>query len=406
MEKLYEPAPKVPLCIIGFGPGDEALLTDKAKNVINAAQKILSTGRISGVDERIQDLNLVELMAELKNKADVGTAVLVSGDCGFFSAARNIVRDFSDLYEIELIPGIGSIQYLSAKIKIPYDDAALVSLHGRNVNIVPKVAYNKKVFALTGGPNSAQEVCRKLCRYGLCDVNVSVGERLSYTDEQITSGKAVELQDMCFNELSVMYIENPLAVNPHTPLYDSDFVRGDIPMTKEEIRWLSISKLGVSPQDIVYDIGAGTGSVSVEMARKAFDGFVYAIEIKEEACDLIRKNIVKHGAFNIEVIHGQAPDALEGLPAPSKVFIGGSSGNMDGILEKLILLNPGVKIAVNAITLQTLNQAIAGFEKYGLNDTDIIYANIAKSKKTGAYDIMMAQNPVFIITGMRGKSHE
>jgi precorrin-6Y C5,15-methyltransferase (decarboxylating) len=271
---------------------------------------------------------------------------------------------------------------------------------------VPKVAYNKKVFALTGGANSVQDVCRTLCRYGLGDVNVSVGERLSYSDERITSGKAVELQDMCFNELSVMYIENSSVVNPHTPLYDSDFIRGDIPMTKEEIRWLSISKLGISPQDIVYDIGAGTGSVSVEMARKAFDGFVYAIETKEEACDLIRKNITRHSAFNIEVIHGQAPDALEGLPAPGKAFIGGSSGNMDGILEKLIFLNPDIKIVVNAITLQTLNQAIAGFEKYGLTCTDIICVNIARSKKTGVYDMMMAQNPVFIITGMRGVGHE
>jgi precorrin-6Y C5,15-methyltransferase (decarboxylating) len=175
-------------------------------------------------------------------------------------------------------------------------------------------------------------------------------------------------------------------------------------MTKEEIRWLSIQKLGISPTDTVYDIGAGTGSVSVEMARKAFDGFVYAIETKEDACALIRQNITKHGAFNIEIVHGEAPTVLDSLPVPDKAFIGGSSGNMDGILEKLTNLNPEIKIVVNAITIQTLNQAIEGFTQYGLTDTDIICVNIAKSKKTGHYDMMMAQNPIFIISGKRDKT--
>jgi precorrin-6Y C5,15-methyltransferase (decarboxylating) len=394
MEKLH---------IIGYGPGDENLLTEKAKNAMTVAKRILSTSRISGTDERIHGLGLTELMAELKNSTGEETAVLVSGDSGFFSVAKTIVKDFSSIYEIEVIPGIGSIQYFSAKIKTPYDDAVLVSLHGRSGNIVPKVAYNKKVFALTGGVNSAKEICHTLNKHGLGDVRVSIGERLSYPDERILHATAVELQETDFDELTVLYIENPSAVNPHTPLSDSTFLRGEIPMTKEEIRWLSIQKLGVSPSDIVYDIGAGTGSVSVEMARKAFDGFVYAVEKNEDACTLVRQNIAKHGTFNIEIIHGEAPSSLEGLPVPDKAFIGGSSGNMDGILQKLISLNPGIKIVVNAITIQTLNQAIEGFTRYGITDTDIICVNIAKAKKTGPYDMMTAQNPVFIITG-RGDS--
>jgi precorrin-6Y C5,15-methyltransferase (decarboxylating) len=390
MEKLF---------IIGYGPGDESLLSEKAKNAVKAAKRVLSTSRISGADERIHGLSLTELMSELKNFIDVETAVLVSGDTGFFSAAKTIIKDFSELYKIEVIPGIGSIQYFSAKIETPYDDAVFVSLHGRNGNIIPKVAYNKKVFVLTGGTNNAREICRTLCMYGLGDVHVSIGERLSYPDERILHATAVELQETDFDELTVLYIENPSAVNPHLPLSDSSFLRGDIPMTKEEIRWLSIQKLSISSTDIVYDIGAGTGSVSVEMARKAFDGFVYAVEKNKGAYDLVRQNIAKHGAFNIEIIHGEAPTALEGLPAPDKAFIGGSSGNMDGILQKLINLNPSIKIVVNAITIQTLNQATECFTQYGITDTDIICVNIAKSKRTGHYDMMTAQNPVFIISG-------
>jgi precorrin-6Y C5,15-methyltransferase (decarboxylating) len=266
------------------------------------------------------------------------------------------------------------------------------------------VSYSKKVFALTGGVNNVREICRALCKYGLGNVRVCVGERLSYSNERILNATAAELQETDFDELTVVYIENTLAVNPHTPLSDISFIRGEIPMTKEEIRWLSIQKLVIIPTDTVFDIGAGTGSVSVEMARKAFDGFVYAIETKEEACDLVRQNRAKHGAFNIEIIHGEAPSVLEGLPIPDKVFIGGSSGNMDGILKKLTGLNPGISIVVNAITIQTLNQTLEGFENYGMTDTDIICVNIAKSRRTGDYDMMMAQNAVFIISG-RSDAH-
>ena len=397
MEKLH---------IIGYGPGDETQLTGKAKHVLNTARRILSTGRIGGANERFEGLTLTELLETLKQSVDGETAVLVSGDCGFFSVARTIVRDFSDLYEIELIPGIGSVQYLSAKIKIPYDDALLVSLHARNGHIVPKVAYNKKIFALTGGTHSVREICRTLCGYGLGHVRLCVGERLSYPDEQITSATAAALLDKNFDELAVVYIENPSAADPHVPLPDSAFTRAEIPMTKEEIRWLTIQKLGIGPTDTVYDIGAGTGSVSVEMARKAFDGFVYAIDSNENACALIRENRTKHGAFNIKIVHGEAPPALDGLPVPDKAFIGGSSGNMDGILKKLTSLNPGIKIVVNAVSVQTLNQAVEGFEKYYLSGTDIVCVNIARTKRTGPYDMLTALNPVFIISGQGGGSRE
>ena len=386
MERLY---------IIGSGPGDEAMLTDRAKNVLKTSRRVLNT----------REMSLAGLMSELKNAEKGTTAVLVSGDCGFFSMAKTMIRAVSDFYEIEVIPGIGSIQYLSAKIKVPYDDAVLFSLHGRSGNMVAKAAYNRKIFALTGrtsvGENSVSDICRKLCRYGLEGVEVVVGERLSYADERITSGKACELKDMVFDGLSVIYIENASAVNPHIPLYDSVFIRGEVPMTKEEIRWLSIQKLGVSPQDVVFDIGAGTGSVSVEMARKAFDGFIYAIESKEGACTLIRENAAKHGAFNIEIVSGEASGVLKGLPKPDKAFIGGSSGNMVSILEKLTAMNPNIKIVANAITIQTLNQIVESFEKYGFTEREIICINIAKSRRLGDYDMMMAQNPVYIITGER-----
>ena len=447
MEKLY---------IIGAGPGSVDLLTESAKATLKSARRVLNT----------RETPLRELLAELNVAGKGATAALVSGDSGFYSIAKKIINEYSHLYDIEVLPGISSIQYFCAKIKTTYDDAVIVSLHGRDVNIVAKAAYNKKVFALTGAgsqikprtDNSAQldasssmhlnvsnpaqsgasnlaklsasspvqsgagsqaqpftaalttggngrsvrDICRELCAHGLGGVTVSVGERLSFPDERIIKGKAFELLDMEFNALSVVLIENPAAVNPHAPLCDGDFIRGGPPMTKEETRWLSIQKLGITPGDVVYDVGAGTGSVAIEMARKAFEGFVYAVEVNEAACALIRENAAKHGAFNMEMVCGLAPDVFERLPPPDKAFIGGSSGKMDEILGKLVELNPCVKIVANAVTLQTLNQVMACMAKHGFADTGVICQNIAKSVKAGGYDLMTAQNPVYVISGTGG----
>ncbi|MCL2045503.1 MAG: precorrin-6Y C5,15-methyltransferase (decarboxylating) subunit CbiT [Oscillospiraceae bacterium] len=382
MDKLY---------IIGMGPGSDDMLTDRGKIILETADRVLNSREIS----------LADLMVSLRDTIKGETALLVSGDSGFYSVTKTILRDFGDIYDIEVIPGIGSIPYFAAKIKTSYDDAVLISLHGTKDNIIPKVAYNNKVFALTGGENTIAAICRKLSSSGLGDVKVSVGERLSFPEERVLISTAAQLEQEEFDSLSVICIENPDAVNPYISLKDSDFTRGDTPMTKEEVRWLSILKLGVAAGDTVFDIGAGTGSVAVEMARKATDGFVFAIEVKEEACDLIRENARKHGAFNLEVIHGEAPEVLANLPAPDKAFIGGSSGNMDGIIEALLKLNPNVKITANAITLQTINEIITCFEKFELVNTDITCVNIAQGRRVGSYDMMMAQNPVYIITGAR-----
>jgi precorrin-6Y C5,15-methyltransferase (decarboxylating) len=397
MEKLY---------IIGFGPGDETLWTEKAKNIIQSADRILTTNRIGRDIKNAQNCTLSQLTTELENKIKGVTAVLVSGDCGFFSVSKTIVRDFSKQYDIELISGISSVSYLSAKLSVPYDDAVICSMHGKNEQIAAKVSYNKKVFALTGGEFKAHDICRILHKSGLPGIKVIIGEKLSYPDERIVEGTAEKLKGFIFDDLSVMYIENNLYVNPHLPLRDEDFIRGDIPMTKAETRWLSISKLGILPSDIVYDIGAGTGSVSIEMARKAFDGFVYAIETKKEACELIEQNKIKHGAYNLEIIHAMAPDKIDNLPKPDKVFIGGSSKNLPEILNLLHFKNPSVKIVSNAVTLQSVGQIITEYENLGFVDIDIICVNIAKSKKINNYDMMTAQNPIYIITGQGVNANE
>ncbi|MEG0692248.1 MAG: precorrin-6Y C5,15-methyltransferase (decarboxylating) subunit CbiT [Oscillospiraceae bacterium] len=201
-----------------------------------------------------------------------------------------------------------------------------------------------------------------------------------------------------FDNLCVMLIENTAYQNSHKTLYDADFVRAKVPMTKESVRNLSIAKLNIMPTDVVYDIGAGTGSVSIAMAYRASESLVYAIEKEEDAVSLIHQNKQKLGAHNLSIINAKAPEGISDLPPPNKVFIGGSSGNLEQIFTVVLNKNPAVKIVVNAITLQTLNETVSCFESRGI-ETDILCVNISTAQKVGRYDMMKSQNPVYIISG-------
>lgn len=177
---------------------------------------------------------------------------------------------------------------------------------------------------------------------------------------------------------------------------DEWFIRGEIPMTKSEVRAVSVSRLELQTNSIVYDIGAGTGSVSVEAALRVPNGHVYAFEQKEEGCALIRANAEKAGLTNLTVVPGKAPESLAGYPAPDRVFLGGSSGNMEEILDLVTELNPAVQLVINVIALESLNQAMAWFQKKGW-EPEVVCMQVSRAAKRGPYHMMQAQNPIYIL---------
>lgn len=177
---------------------------------------------------------------------------------------------------------------------------------------------------------------------------------------------------------------------------DEWFIRGEIPMTKSEVRAVSVSRLELQTNSIVYDIGAGTGSVSVEAALRVPKGHVYAFEQKEEGCALIRANAEKAGLTNLTVVPGKAPESLAGYPAPDRVFLGGSSGNMEEILDLVTELNPAVQLVINVIALESLNQAMAWFQKKGW-EPEVVCMQVSRAAKRGPYHMMQAQNPIYIL---------
>ncbi|TZE81903.1 precorrin-6Y C5,15-methyltransferase (decarboxylating) subunit CbiT [Calorimonas adulescens] len=179
---------------------------------------------------------------------------------------------------------------------------------------------------------------------------------------------------------------------------DEYFVRGNVPMTKEEIRILSISKLRLKEDSVIWDIGAGTGSVSVEAALISKRGVVYSIEKEEEGIKLINENIKKFNVENIVVVAGLAPDVLLDLPSPDRIFIGGAGDKMYQTFKTALtkLKRDGI-IVVNGITLDTAYSAHRYF-KQNKYKVETICVNISVSKEAGNKTMMIARNPVYIIT--------
>ena len=386
------------LTIIGVGPGREEFLTQKAAELIRTAKVIFAPDRIfdslSFLNPGIEAMpfsKILERLQGMKEKKEGNAVLLASGDVGFYSVSSTIKRKFPEM-KVELINGLSSLQYFCGLLQIPYEEMHIVSAHGRKLPVLPHVAYHKRTFFLTGGQLCAHDIIQELSEGGLGEAKVSVGENLSLPGERIRRGAAWELAGEEFCALAVMVVENPAAVNPFQELRDSDFLR-------------SQARLDIQPQDSVYDIGAGTGAMSVAMARRAWQGMVYAVERKEDACRLAMENKERLGAFNLRLSQGTAPEALEELPPPDKVFIGGSGGNMREILELVWQKNPEAKIVINAITLETLQEGIQCLEAHGLL-ARVTCVSSTQGEQVGSYHMMKAQNPVYIISGEPGRNKE
>lgn len=178
---------------------------------------------------------------------------------------------------------------------------------------------------------------------------------------------------------------------------DELFIRGDVPMTKSEVRAVALSKLELKRDSVIYDIGAGTGSVSVEAALFADRGMVYAVEQKKEAVDLIIKNKEKFGIKNIETVYGRAPEALDSLETATHAFIGGTSGEMSEIIKILLDKNPKIRIVITVIALESLNLAVSCLKGLSI-DGEIVTVQTARARLVAGYHMMQGQNPVFIIS--------
>ncbi len=389
--------------IVGLGPGGEGMLTKAADEALKNAELLIGAKRMTDALARyrkpaVNAIAAADVERAIRTADARRIAVVMSGDTGFFSGTKSLLPLISDLKPV-VLTGLSSIVYFAAKLETAWDDAVLSSAHGRDLNVVGLIRNHRKVFLLTGGTWTVSRILETLVAFGLSDVNVAVGEDLSYETERITRGTADALLHRAFSPLAVLLIENPTPRRVVTQgRADEDFLRTDVPMTKSEVRAVTLSKLRLTRDAVCWDVGAGTGSVSIEMAETAAEGTVYAIEQKPDACDLIRSNMRHLCVSNIAVIEGTAPDALDALPAPTHVFIGGSGGNLKAIMEAALKKNPHVRIVLNTVTAETFAEAIGAIRALPLINEEITELHVSRGRKVGSYHLMTAQNPVYLIS--------
>lgn len=392
--------------LIGMGSGQPENLTLQGLAALRQADLILGARRLlavlpAGCTENRAAAYRPDEVAELLQTSGAENAVLVySGDTGFYSGASSMMEKLEALgVRARVLPGLSSIQLLAAALGRPWQGWNLVSAHGRTCDPVAECMQGRPTFFLTGGSEDPATLCAQLAAEGFGDVQAVVGQCLGTPEEKIFRGSVKELAAGRFNSLSVLLVEAAEVLPRRAPgLPDEAFERGDVPMTKQEVRAAVLAKLAVRPEDILWDVGAGTGSVSVELALAAPRGRVYAVECRPEGCALIKANREKFRTRNLVLVEGLAPAALSDLPAPDAVFIGGSKGSLAAIVDTALDKNPDARICVSAIALESLSAAVAALTAKG-RTVQVSQIAVSRAKAVGGLHLMMAQNPIYLITG-------
>ncbi len=390
--------------LVGMGSGTPGSLTMQGLNALREAELILGARRLLGTlpegctANRTPIYKCEEICALLRTAPVACAAVAYSGDTGFYSGAVTLCRalDAAGL-AYTVCPGLSSVQLLAAALGRPWQNWKLVSAHGCTCAPAMVCSSDAPTFFLTGGRETPATLCTKLVQSGCGNVLATVGENLGTSAQRLVAGPVQVLAQQEFAALSVLLVEPCPALLRRVPgLPDEAFIRGKTPMTKQEVRAAVLAKLAVRPGDTLWDVGAGTGSVSVEMALAAPNGQVCAVECDADACALITQNGAKFGVSNLHLTAGKAPEALAALPTPDAVFIGGSKGNLAAIVDTVLAANPEARLCISAIALETLQQALAALAAHGLT-AQVTQIAVNRSKAAGSLHLLMANNPVFLI---------
>ncbi|MBI5142555.1 MAG: precorrin-6y C5,15-methyltransferase (decarboxylating) subunit CbiE [Nitrospirae bacterium] len=345
----------------------------------------------------------IEAVRKRLNISDV--VVLASGDPLFFGIARRLIEEFGK-HKVCVIPAVSSMQAAFARFRETWDDAAFISLHGRCMdNIVELLERNSKSFILTDPANNPAAIASRIADESAAKFEIFVAERLGATDERLTAGRPDDIAQMSFAEPCVMIVKRLDAADTEStrfPLFglrEDEIAHSRGLITKDEVRAAALHRLRLPERGVLWDIGAGSGSVSVEAARLSPRMEVFAIEKEPAEIANIRANIERFQASNIRLIEGEAPSALSALPHPDRVFIGGSGGQLAQIIEVVgKRLKPGGIVAVNAVIERTAEAAPKLLMAHGFRvETSKIAVSRTRWNADGSATTEL--NPITIITG-------
>lgn len=403
--------PQEKIYLIGAGIAGWEGFSAKALEVIDKAEVLIGHQRhldifpdYPGEKQPLEDLSM---MLDYLKTTDKRVVVLGSGDPNFFGVARFLLRNLHK-DRIEIFPNVTSIQYAFARIKEPWDDAIFVSVHGRGLKgAIDRIVAAEKAAVLTDSTNTPAMIARELVHRGaegydawLCEDMGSPVEKFTKTDVR---GLA-ELQASPLNILILIKTWEPnLEHYPVIGIDDEEFATAKKLITKQEVRAVTLGKLKLQDDLVMWDIGAGSGSVSIEASNLMPNGKIYALEKNPQYIVFVRGNLKKFVARNVVLIEAYAPEGLDDLPDPDRVFIGGSGGMLEDIIDAVDkrLKSDGV-IVLNAVTLDTLTKAVEFLEDHGYT-VEVTCVNIAKTRGLTEFKMFEAHNPVYIIAAWKGE---
>lgn len=426
--------------VVGIGADGVSGLTPRAAEILKSADLLVGTERLHDATRDISAERLIENpgKASILDAIDesVGrrrVVVLASGDPGFFGVARVLVRRLGK-DRVEVVPHVSSVQLAFARIKESWEDVTFLSVHGRTLEgLSAAVSRSHKVAILTDESNSPAAVARTLLADGVDGFRAFLCEDLGGPQERVREADLATIADMESHPLSLLILlrrsGEGSSVSPDGMVAAPDWGSGDRGatdpalgdawslgilddelqqrkprdglITKQEVRVISLAKLGLHETSTVWDVGAGSGAVAIEAAMLARRGHVHAVERDAASVELIRRNVARFGIANLSIVHGVAPEALEQLPRPDAVFVGGSGGRLAEILRTIAgRLSAGGRIVVNAGTLETAAEAVSALRKLDFS-TEATLVQVSRGQELKGHLHFRALNPVFVVAGLR-----
>jgi len=406
------------LQVIGIGPGRSEwlppVITELVKNceILVGGSRALELfpdfkGRQYPLSGNLHSSIEVIRNALLEEKV---VGVLVSGDPGFFSFLPRLKKEFPE-EKIEVYPGISSLQFAFARAGLAWQEANFVSVHGRELSVLPQMI-TRPTAVLTGGENTPQKIAQFYLERGY-NPHISVGNALAYPEELWLTMDAEHLaleKTLLKNAIVILYPNSQKSTQSfkrgsgcRLGIPDEEFLRGKVPMTKAEIRVQVLAKAQISLNDRVVDIGAGTGSISIEAATLASEGVVYAIEHNPEAQELILANQTKFDVSNLRLISGAAPDVFGELPPVDVCIIGGSNGRLSEILKQVPLIAGG-RVVITAVTIETVAQGLKLLTELNYQEIDTVSIQAVRWKAVQTLHMAQAMNPIFILSARKGEN--
>ena len=396
--------------LVGTGMAGWEGFSSKALEIIGKAEVLVGHQRhldifpeFSGQKMVLGDLSQ---LLDFLQKTEKRVAVLASGDPTFFGISRFLLRNLPK-DRIEIFTNVTSMQYAFSRIKEPWDDAIFVSVHGRGMHAaLDRIVSAEKACILTDRINSPAAIAAELISRGAEGYEAWLCEDLGLPSEKFTRSDVRGLLELKPSELNILILIRTYEPNlVHYPLIgidDNEFQTSKKLITKQEVRAVTLAKLQLQDDLVMWDIGAGSSSVSIEASNLMPNGRIFAIERNSQCIAFINENLKKFCTRNVKLVEAYAPEGLEDLPDPDRVFIGGAGGQLEEIIDAVDKrLKPEGVIVLNAVTLDTLTKAVEYLEDHG-HTVEATCVNISKTRNLTEYKMFEAQNPVYIITARKG----